>query len=242
MEHPRFYFGEPLTAGQLLELPDTISRHFKALRLQPGDHITLFNGEGGEFSAELVSLERRHNQVKILAHHATERESDLSIHLGLAVIRRDAMDFAIQKATELGVSSITPIVSRFSNEPLNRAAARVGHWQRVVYAACEQCGRNRPAIINNAINLADWLAQVEQDKGIHLLLDPRADEGFTSLEKPPEMVVLMVGPEGGFADEEVKAAVAAGFMDIRFGQRVMRAETAPIAALAVIQHLWGDLA
>jgi len=241
MKAPRFYIEEELVTGSSLQLTDDISRHIKALRLSVGDQIVLFDGQGGEFDAEVTETSRRSTTVYLLAHQPIERESPLTVHLAISLIRKDAMEVAIQKATELGVSTITPLVTRFTNESVSKARMRQSHWQRIVNAACEQCGRNRPAIVSEPVEFSNWLNGIIDSEGIKIILDPRSTENFSDLPSPQESAILAIGPEGGFSDDEIAEARQLNFVNLSLGPRVLRAETAPIAALTLVQHVWGDL-
>jgi 16S rRNA (uracil1498-N3)-methyltransferase len=202
--------------------------------------VVVFNGEGGEFSAELTRVSRDDVRARLISKQGVERESPLAITLAQCLSSSDRMDITLQKSTELGVSRIVPIASersvvRLSNE---RADRRVAHWRNVLVAACEQCGRNRVPEIDAITDFADFLG-VPSGEGIRLLLAPDANRDLRDLE-PSRAVVLLVGPEGGLAPEERRQAETRGFVPIRFGPRILRTETAPLAAIAAMQALWGD--
>ncbi|MBI5910083.1 MAG: 16S rRNA (uracil(1498)-N(3))-methyltransferase [Betaproteobacteria bacterium] len=238
----RLYCDLPLSPGAEIVLPEAAARHaLKVLRLQVGDTLTLFNGAGGEYRASLVAVSKREARVRLLEFHAAERESPLEITLALGISAGERMDYSLQKATELGVSAIQPLVTERSVVKLagERADKRLQHWQHVVIAACEQCGRNRVPAVAPVQKFYAYLAAVERNQR-RLLLSPDA---ATPLKRvpPAASVVLLVGAEGGLAPAECEAAEASGFEPVSLGPRILRTETAPVAALAVLQALWGDI-
>lgn len=223
-------------------LPEAAARHaVSVLRLQQGDMLTLFNGEGGEYRARLVAVSKRESRARLLEFHATELESPLRLTLALGISAGERMDYSLQKATELGVSAIAPLATERSVVKLagERADKRLQHWQHVVIAACEQCGRNRVPAVAPVQTLYAYLAGVDKSQRL-LLLSPQAT---TPLKRAAaaQAAVLLIGPEGGFAPAEHQAAATHGFEAVSLGPRVLRTETAPVAALAVLQALWGDL-
>jgi len=239
---PRLYCDLVLSPGAEVTLPEAAAHHaVSVLRLQPGDALNLFNGEGGEYSASIVAVNKRETRARLLAFHATERESPVDITLALGISAGERMDYSLQKATELGVAAIQPLATERSVVKLagERADKRLQHWQHVVIAACEQCGRNRVPAVAPVQKLFAFLANVDRGKRL-LLLSPDA---ATPLKRvaPATGVILLVGAEGGLAPAEYQAAAASGFEPVGLGPRVLRTETAPIAALAVLQALWGDL-
>ena len=239
---PRMYCDLVLSPGAEVTLPEAAAHHaVSVLRLQPGDALNLFNGEGGEYSASIVAVNKRETRARLLAFHATERESPMDITLALGISAGERMDYSLQKATELGVAAIQPLATERSVVKLagERADKRLQHWQHVVIAACEQCGRNRVPAVAPVQKLFAFLANVDRGKRL-LLLSPDA---ATPLKRvaPATGVILLVGAEGGLAPAEYQAAAASGFEPVGLGPRVLRTETAPVAALAVLQALWGDL-
>jgi 16S rRNA (uracil1498-N3)-methyltransferase len=238
----RLYCDLPLSPGAEIALPEAAARHaVTVLRLQTGDTLTLFNGAGGEYSATLVAANKREARVRLTEFHAVERESPLQITLALGISAGERMDYSLQKATELGVSAIQPLATERSVVKLagERAGKRLQHWQHVVIAACEQCGRNRVPAVAPVQKLYLYLDAVGRDKR-RLLLSP--DAAMPLKRVPPSAdVVLLVGAEGGLAPAEHQAAEACGFEPVSLGPRVLRTETAPVAALAVLQALWGDM-
>jgi 16S rRNA (uracil1498-N3)-methyltransferase len=230
---PRFYCPAPLAIGLALSLPAGAARHVQVLRLQPGDVITLFNGEGGEFDATVTRMGRSDVEVEVGAHHAVEREAARAVHLLAGITANERMDWLVEKATELGVASITPLVAERSVLKLKgeRAEKKLAHWQGVAVAAAEQCGRNRVPIIHPAVTLTEWLKKSAPGERWVLSLS----EGTQPLPRQASQapVTVLSGPEGGLSPGEESAALAAGFTPVSLGQRVLRAETAPLAVLAV---------
>jgi len=237
---PRLFAPLDLTRGTEIRLSDRAAHHLSVLRLRRGDPITLFNGKGGEFSAELTRVSEKDARVRVLSEHSAERESPLSITLAQCVSSGDRMDTTLQKSTELGVSKIIPIASERAVVKLSgeRAEKRVAHWRNVVIAACEQCGRNRIPEVAGIADIEVFLGGTTRDE-LRLLLAPDADQSLKQLARP-DRVTLLVGPEGGLTVQERAQAERAGFVPVRFGPRVLRTETAPLAAIAAMQSLWGD--
>jgi len=238
---PRLYCEATPTRGVSIELSERAARHIEALRLRAGDSVILFSGDGHESAATLTAIGRRGATVAVRERVAIDRESSLIVHLAQGLSAGDRMDFVLQKATELGVASIQPLVTarsivRLSSE---RSERRTTHWQNVAITACEQCGRNRIPPVGPNISFGEFLATHERD-GERLLLTPEGRATIRGLSRPRMPIILLVGPEGGLAPEERALAVAAGFRPLRFGPRVLRTETAPLAALAALQALYGD--
>ena len=237
---PRFFAPVHLSPDSETDLPERVARHCAVLRLRRGDPVVLFNGEGGEFSAELTRVSRGDASARVISRQTPERESPIAIALAQCVSSGDRMDATLQKSTELGVSRIVPIASERSVVSLSRDRAdrRVTHWRNVVIAACEQCGRNHVPEVTAIIDFPAFLSQ-EAGNGLRLLLAPDAERDLKQLE-PPNRVTLLVGPEGGLAPEERQRAEESGFVPVRFGPRVLRTETASLATIAAMQALWGD--
>ena len=212
------------------------------LRLIPGDPVVLFDGRGTVHDAVIVSCARGAVSVRVSASRSEDRESPLKVTLAQAVSSGERMDYTIQKAVELGVHAVQPLLSercvvRLSGE---RAAKRLAHWQGVVAATCEQCGRNRVPEVLPLLSLRDWLEQPMSPDGLRLLLAPDAATGLRELPRPPGVVTVLAGPEGGLTAVEADDAGRAGFLPLRLGPRVLRTETAAVALLAAMQALWGD--
>ncbi len=240
---PRFYCPPPLAAHGRVELPQTAAHHARrVLRLAAGDGVTLFDGTGGEYPGSIVESGRG-MCVQLSAWRDTERESPLDVTLAQALPSGDKMDFVVQKAVELGVARIQPLAAARSVVRLSgaRAGRRVEHWQSVAASACEQCGRNRLPEIAPILDLRQWLGRLPQDNETsRLLLAPLGGRRLCELAGAKRFL-LLVGPEGGFSDEESAATQAAGFAGLSLGPRVLRTETAGPAALAALGALNGDL-
>ncbi|HNQ10383.1 MAG TPA: 16S rRNA (uracil(1498)-N(3))-methyltransferase [Giesbergeria sp.] len=237
---PRFHCPVPLTPGDEIALPPGAARHVQVLRMQPGDAITLFHGSldgpGGEFEATVTRMGRSEVLARIGTHHAVEREAARAVHLLAGITANERMDWLVEKATELGVASITPLLAERSVLKLKgeRADKKLAHWQAVAVAACEQCGRNRVPTLHPAQTLADWLQAPPQD-GQRLLLSLRPGTQPLHAAAPGHTgLVFLSGPEGGLSGTEEDLALAHGFAPVTLGPRVLRAETAPLAALAAL--------
>lgn len=239
---PRFYCREALSPGAHVELPEPVARHaVRVLRLPPGAPMVLFDGRGGEYPAHIERIDRDRVTAELGAWREIERESPLSVTLVQALQTGEKMDFTIQKAVELGVRDIVPVESRRSVLRLSgdRAGKRVAHWQGVVAAACEQCGRNQVPLVAPLEKLEHWLARPAHG-ALRLMLAPDAEQTLVELAPPAGAIQLLIGAEGGLDPQEVLAARQAGFQAVRMGPRILRTETAGLAALAAMQALWGD--
>ncbi|MDB5971323.1 MAG: rRNA ((1498)-N(3))-methyltransferase [Hydrocarboniphaga sp.] len=238
----RLYVDADLAVGQTLALPEDAFRHWvQVLRARVGDSVVLFNGRGGEYLARLQELNRRDASVVIERHVEVDRESALQLMLAQAVSKGDRMDYTLQKAVELGVSVIQPLVSERSVVKLDaeRWDKKIEHWQGVVIAACEQSGRTRLPRLLPVLKLQAWLDQ-PLDVGIKLTLAPTAKAALRELPRQTS-ACLLIGPEGGLSDAEIAVSEIRGFSPVRLGPRVLRTETAGVAALSALQALWGDL-
>lgn len=245
MRITRIYRPGPLASGQIVELDGQAAVHLtRVLRLRAGDALSLFNGEGGEFAARLLEAGRRTARIEVGAFSPREVESDLELVLAQGVSRGERMDYTVQKAVELGVSHIVPLETARTTVNLDgeRRDKRRSHWQGVVQAACEQCGRNRLPALQPVQGFDDWLATQAGTPGLKLVLHHRSEQSLADLPPPAGPVTLLVGPEGGLSEAEIEAALAQGFRPLRLGPRVLRTETAALAALSVLQCLWGDFA
>ncbi|MEI7431296.1 MAG: 16S rRNA (uracil(1498)-N(3))-methyltransferase [Betaproteobacteria bacterium] len=245
MNGPRFYCPVSLTVGQTVELPENAARHAgKVLRLRAGDELVLFDGAGGEYASRIAAVERHRVTAEVLEWNARECEAPLAITLVQALQAGEKMDITIQKAVELGVSSIVPVSTQRSVVRLEgeRAMRRLEHWQGVVVSACEQCGRNRLPEVKLLSGLKNWLELPASDGALRLMLVPGGQQTLKdfSAPLPGQRIELLIGAEGGLAPEEISLAAAAGFVAIRLGPRILRTETAGLAAIAAIQCLWGD--
>jgi 16S rRNA (uracil1498-N3)-methyltransferase len=233
---PRFHCPLPLATGQSLDLPAGAARHVQVLRLQPGARITLFNGAGGEFEAVVERMGRSDVGVRVESHDPVEREAAREVHLAAAMPANERMDWLVEKATELGAASIQPLMAERSVLRLSgeRASKKQAHWQAIAVAACEQCGRNRVPAVHEVAELRTWLARGAAGTARLLLsLRPQA-VALREVRGEGEPIVFLTGPEGGFSEAEEEAALAAGFRPVTLGARVLRAETAALAALAAL--------
>jgi len=232
----------PLVAGSEVTLPAHAAHHAaRVLRLRKDDDVVLFNGGGGEFTARLARFEGSMVVASVARSIAIDRESPLATTLVQGVASSDRMDFAVQKAIELGVSEIQPVTTARSVVHLteDRAEKRLDHWRQVAIATCEQCGRNRLPTIHRVRNYREWLAN-GSPAALRLLFIPDAGETLADIASPTGAIDLLVGPEGGLARDELEAALAAGFRALHLGPRILRMETAGLAALAAMNVLWGD--
>ena len=240
MAAPRIYSAMPLRAEQRLSLDESARRHVgQVLRLKPGTPLTLFDGHGGQFPATIETIERRNIVVNIGKHDPIEQESPLITHLFQGISKGERMDYAIQKATEIGIHSITPLLCERTVvriEP-KRMEKKMAHWQGVAIAACEQCGRNQVPRIHPAIPFKEALTHAD---GRLVVLDPEGDQRLPDLSPEQQTVSLLIGPEGGLSPSELDQANHHGFNRVRIGPRVLRTETATVVALTTLQQLWGD--
>lgn len=242
---PRFYCPIALVAGASLVLPEEVAHHAaKVLRLAVGDSVVLFNGEGGEYPARLTSVAKTVT-AELGDWRAVSRESPLELTLVQALAAGDKMDWVFQKAVELGARQLVPVSASRSVLKLtgDRAEKRLEHWRSVVASACEQSGRDFLPTVAELANLPQYLGRLQSEplsaNSLRLILSPYATTRLAELPRP-DAVTLMIGPEGGFTDDEVAAAEAVGFTAVRLGPRILRTETAGLAAMALLQGLWGD--
>jgi 16S rRNA (uracil1498-N3)-methyltransferase len=240
----RLHVAEKLAAGAELRLGDEAARYLgRVLRLRTGDTVHVFNGDDGEWSATISRFGK--NRVTLLLHEAVENtaEPELEVHLVQGISRGERMDFVVQKATELGVARITPVLTDYGVVKLDgeRAEKRRMHWQGVAASACEQSGRIRPPLVDTPLPLNDWLGMGRAGDAVHLILRPGAGKPLGGVETVEAGLCLLVGPEGGFSEREYDDAEFAGFEPVTLGPRVLRTETAAVAAIAIAQALWGDL-
>jgi 16S rRNA (uracil1498-N3)-methyltransferase len=239
----RIFVAVTLASGQELTLPADAANHVqRVLRLRAGAELVLFNGRGGEYRATLLRADREATVARVGQHQPGDRESPLQLTLLQGVSRGERMDTIVQKATELGVTRIQPLLTEFSVVKLDAdaAAKRRAHWQAVAIGACEQCGRNRVPEIAAVLDYAVALAAVATAPDLRLVLAPDAPQSLVATARG-DALMLLVGPEGGLSERELLLAARAEFLSCRLGPRVLRTETAPLAALAVLQALHGDL-
>ncbi len=238
---PRLFVDAELSPQTRLDLPGDAAHHAsRVLRLEDGDAVVLFNGRGGEFGARLSLPGRGHVVAEINTHYALERESPLAVTLAQAVSSGEKMDFTIQKAVELGVAAIQPLLSAKSVVRLSaeREEKKLARWRRVAIAACEQCGRNRVPEVREAMSVETY-SVMPGDASLRLLLSPEGKTGLRE-QKIGRAVSMAAGPEAGFSDAEEQILQRAGFVPVRLGQRILRTETAALAALAALNALAGD--
>ena len=238
---PRFFCPQPLVTGAIIDLPEAVAHHIQVVRLAVGEQVTLFNGEGGQVQARLASVAKRSVTAEVLAHDPREAELPFAITLAQALPEASKMDWIIEKAVELGVAGVQPLaaqrcVVRLSAE---RAEKKLAHWQGIIVSASEQCGRNRLASLSPLEEFSRWLAR--PTAAPRILLSPRGTQTLTewAAARQAHDLVLMVGPEGGFSSSEEDAAIAAGAIALSMGPRVLRTETAALAAIATLQARWG---
>jgi 16S rRNA (uracil1498-N3)-methyltransferase len=242
MTSSRFYCPSKLASGAIIGLPQNAAHHVvRVLRMKAGDALTLFNGDGNNYAGEILRINKDEVAVKIAEATAVENESPLHVTLAQAISGGDRMDFTLQKAVELGVTRIQPIAAERSVVKLSgeRTQRRREHWQNIVIAACEQCGRATVPEVLPALPLADWLG-MRQQFALQIMLSPTAEHTLHDLQKPAGEICLLIGCEGGFSPAEEQAAASCGFHGIRLGSRILRTETAGLAALAAMHTLWGD--
>lgn len=238
---PRFYVSQPLASGQLVQLPEAVAHHVHVLRLPQGGLVTLFNGDGGEYTAALIDIGKRSATAEIKAHTAREVELPFAVTLAQALPEGSKMDWIIEKAIELGVSGIQPLaaqrcVVRLSPE---RAGKKLDHWRGVIVSAAEQNGRNRLAHLAPPQDYKQWITQ--QDLHRRIILTPRAGQSLAdwARHQPPQAVTLVVGPEGGLSEQEEDLALRHGALPLAMGPRILRTETAALAAVSVLSAAWG---
>lgn len=240
---PRFYFPGPLAVGSTVDLPDQVAHHIHVVRLIAGDVITLFNGEGGEYVATLVQADRKHACVEVKTFSPREAELPYSVTLTQALPEGTKIDWIIEKAVELGAAAIQPLAARRCVVRLSpeRAIKKREHWQGIIVSAAEQSGRNRLPHLAELADFGAWIGQ--QDMHRRILLSPRAEQSLAEWARhhPPQAVSLLIGPEGGFSEQEEQAALAHGALPLSMGPRVLRTETAGLAALAALNAIWGEM-
>ena len=244
MRLSRIYTQQPLHSGATVRLGEEISHYvLRVLRLRRGDPLILFNGDGNEYQAILCNADRKQAAALIGREGKPDRESALRVFLGQGLARGERMDFVVQKSVELGAASITPLWTKRCQVQLSgqRLENRLAHWQGILRSACEQSNRVVLPSLDKPTHLPEWIAAVQLQEQQHkLVLDPSAPRRLGDL-RPASSVSILVGPEGGLDEDEIRLSESNGFQRIRLGPRVLRTETAPLAVLAAIQALWGDL-
>lgn len=242
---PRFYCPQPLSSGATVDLPESVAHHLHVVRMQPGAALTLFDGHGGQYQATLADIGKRRASATVGAHEAVEVELPYAVTLAQGLPEGSKMDWIIEKAVELGVAALQPLAAQRSVVRLQgeRAEKRHAHWLGVIEAASEQCGRNRLAALAPVADFARWLGTAPSAPQPRILLSPRATMSLAgwAQAKAPQALTLMVGPEGGFTREEEDAALAHGALALSIGPRVLRTETAALAALAMLGGIWNGM-
>ena len=240
---PRFHVPQALAAGQQLELPAEVAHHINVVRMAPGDTLTLFNGDGGEYTAVLTEVQKKKAWAEVKVFDPREAELPFAITLAQALPEGTKMDWIIEKAVELGVAGIQPLAARRCVVRLSaeRAEKKIEHWNGVVVSASEQCGRNKLTAVAAPLEFRDWIAQ--QDLHKRVILTPRATESLAdwARHQPAQALSIMVGPEGGFSDEEEAQALRQGALPLSIGPRVLRTETAALAAVSILAAAWGGI-
>ncbi|MDL0431349.1 16S rRNA (uracil(1498)-N(3))-methyltransferase [Marinobacter sp. TBZ242] len=242
MRIPRIYTDSPLSEGATTGLDDNAAHHVgRVLRMQPGQELLLFNGDGNDYTAAITESGKKRVEVRVGPPVENTTESALEIVLGQTLSKGDRMDYAVQKAVEMGVTRIVPLTTERCDVKLrgDREDKRLRHWQSVAISAAEQCGRARVPEILPVMTLTDWFHHTS-DCDLRLVLHHRTEQSLDTMTKPTR-VALMIGPEGGLSQEEITAAETAGFLPVALGPRVLRTETAPVAAMTLCQWLWGDI-
>lgn len=243
MRVPRIYIPTDLTSNTEVELDDNARQHaIQVLRLKQGSAIVLFNGQGGEYEASLTKVEKRHATVLVGKYSTPQCESPLKVHLGLGISKGERMDFAIQKAVELGITEITPLFTERSVVQLDdkRQEKRLHHWQGIIQSACEQCGRTLLPGLHAMSNFYNWVRIVDADS-TKLILNPYTTTHLSDIKPTPTNVRLAIGAEGGFSNKEIEMALENSFLGLNLGPRILRTETAVVAGLTALQTVWGDL-
>lgn len=244
MPRTRLYIGGQYGPDSEVELDADRSRYLtRVLRLRGGDSLHVFNGEGSEFQATMISAGKSSATLRIHEQTVANSESRLRVHLVQGISRGERMDFVVQKATELGVKRITPVITEYGVVKLDekRAEKRRDHWQKVAAGACEQSGRVRLPLVDAPVALKDWFGAATANADCQLILKPGAETPLSAATAPSRKICILIGPEGGFSDSEYEDADIAGFRPVAMGPRILRTETAAVAAIAILQSLWGDL-
>lgn len=240
MRIPRIFTHQVLASNITLSLAEPQSHYLsKVLRMQAGRELILFNGEGGEYGAEISAVHKKHVDVLVKEFSAENRQSHLQLELAIGVSRGERMDWVLQKATELGVTKIIPLMTERTEVKLGgeRADKKMEHWQHIIISACEQCQRNILPALCEPKDYSEWITQCDAE--LKFVLHHR-DSQCLPKEKTTKSVALLIGPEGGLDDDEIAQAIARGFSPLTLGPRVLRTETAPVAAISLVQYLWGD--
>ncbi len=240
MRIPRIFTEQTLITSELVQLEEAASHHLsKVLRMQAGRELILFNGAGGEFAAVIQEVSKKYVTVAIAEHTADNRESPLQLELAIGISRGERFEWVLQKATELGVAKITPLLTERTEVKVGgeRQEKLIDRWQQIIISACEQCQRNLLPELSAPVQFSEWLTTVNSD--LRFVLHHR-DSKTLPAEQTPQSVSLLIGPEGGLSESEIAHAQANNFNALTLGPRVLRTETAPVAAISLVQYLWGD--
>ena len=240
MKKPRIFVDTPLHSGALIALPERSSNHVgRVLRMRPKEPLILFNGRGKAWQGKIDSINKKMVTVYLDSFIEDDTQSPLILELGQTISRGERIDYAIQKATETGVTTITPLFTDRCEVKLTgeRSNKRVEHWRQVAISACEQCGRNIPPTIHAPMKIDQWLSS--RNTELNIVLHHRTQQKLSGFAQP-KSVSILVGPEGGLTPQEIELAEKNSFHPIAFGPRVLRTETAPVVAISIMQHLWGD--
>ena len=243
MSSIRLFSPVPLGPDSRFKLDSSQSRYLtRALRLRPGDSLIMFDGAGGEYNARIVLIEKSGVDVETIDYQDNASESATNMWLVQGISKGDRMDTVVQKATELGVQRISPVFSDYSMVKLDnkKAAKRRDHWQKIAQSACEQCGRCIVPRIDDVTSLNNWLEENRNESANRLIFLPGASTPLSSISRSESEIVLLIGPEGGLSETEEERAIGAGFRAVALGPRILRTETAAIAAISSVQTLWGD--
>jgi len=242
MRISRIYHPERLHVDLEIELASQSAIHLtRVLRCKEQDELILFNGNGSEYPAVITSINRNHVWVKVLSHHDSNNESPLTITLVQAISKGERMDYTIQKAVELGVNTIIPLITERSlNLKSDRVEKKLTHWKGIAISACEQCGRNIIPAITTPVLLNNWLNDSNEDE-LNLMLAPSAGKHLNNITYSQENITLLIGPEGGLSGNEITQCLDHGLTGIQMGPRILRTETAAVTSLSIIQYNWGDL-
>lgn len=243
MRIPRIFHDGIYAGGDRVQLsPDACHHVINVLHMKPGQSIILFNGSGGYFDCTIQSIVKKHEVVADIGQYYPDNKGPtLNLTLAQGISRGQRMDYTLQKAVELGVTGIVPVFCEFCNVKLtgDRQDKRLEHWRKLIINACEQCGLYHIPSIQSPLNLADWVKKQNDD--LKIILHPDSDYNLSHLQQPDRNIILLVGPEGGFSEKEVRLAVANGYHAVRFGPRTLRTETAALVAITACQVLWGDI-
>ncbi|MFC4700325.1 16S rRNA (uracil(1498)-N(3))-methyltransferase [Glaciecola siphonariae] len=242
MRIPRFFADQPLQADAEITLDSTLSHYIvTVLRLKEGAPLILFNGDGADYPSQIVHGHKKHTSVLVDAQISLHVESPLSLHLAQGVSKGDRMDFALQKSVELGVTEITPVITEYCNVKLSEERWLKKHeqWQKIIISACEQCQRNRLPVLHPTLSFSQFVGQ--QSKKKKLILAPGSESYLSGVGREPNGYILLVGPEGGFSEQEVYTASQVAYTPVNLGPRILRTETAALASISILQATHGDL-